>query len=82
MNSPWPAALMFAVPIALGVLYLFARFPILDKLIDRLKCWHWRNDQTGYDMKRGLEGALRRGWLERDALMVRDRYPSNGESQL
>jgi hypothetical protein len=65
--------LAFILACPLVCIYLF------DLAWDRLKCWHWRHDQIGYDMKRGLEGALRRGWLERDALMVRDRYPNRSE---
>lgn len=40
--NPWPAALMFAVLFALCVLYAFAKFPLLDRLLDALESWLWR----------------------------------------
>lgn len=59
MNSPWPAALMFAVPIALGVLYLFARFPLLDRILDSLRDRYesWTLDR---DIRRAFKEAQMR----------------------
>jgi hypothetical protein len=36
MNYPYPAALVFAAPIGLLAIYCFARWPLFDRLCDRL----------------------------------------------